>query len=100
MPLRESQIEAHFRKLVRTMGGVTEKLAPISAGMPDRLVIFQPGRIYLVELKADHGALRDIQKVWHERAAARGVHVVVLKGLEEARDWVIKTAAQEDGEEQ
>ena len=100
MSLRESPIEAHFRKLVRTMGGVTEKLAPISAGMPDRLVLFQPGRIYLVELKADHGAVRDIQKVWHERAAALGVHVVVLNGLKEARDWVIKTAAQEDGEEQ
>ena len=100
MLLRESQIEAHFRKLVRTMDGMTEKLAPTNAGMPDRLVIFPPGRIYLVELKADHGELRDIQKVWHERAAARGVHVVVLKGLQEARDWVIKTAAQEDGEEQ
>lgn len=75
------------------MGGITEKLAPTNAGMPDRLVMFPTSRIYLVELKADHGAVRDIQKIWHERAAALGVQVVVLKGLKEARDWVIATAS-------
>ena len=56
-------------------------------------------RLVDASVAADHGAVRDIQKVWHERAAALGVQVVVLKGLKEFCDWVIKTAASEDEEE-
>ena len=74
-------------RAVREQGGMVEKIAPIRAGMPDRMVLLN-GLIHLVELKAPGGQLRQVQQVFASRAAKRGVHVVVLTGVEQVREWV------------
>lgn len=89
----ESAIERRFRQLVRAAGGITEKMAPTHAGMPDRLVLLPPkygphGRIFLVELKQEGERPSEIQKVWHQRARALGVEVVVLRGAGEVVAWI------------
>lgn len=84
----EAQLEGHFRKRVRQAGGYTFKLAPIEAGIPDRLVIWPPGIFRLVELKTETGVLSKIQIYWHEKILAYGVEVVVLRGREEVDEWV------------
>ena len=86
--MNEAQLEARFRQAVRSAGGLIEKLAPTSAGVPDRLVLMPGGRMFLVELKADGGSLRPIQRHWHERAAALGTEVIVLRGLPAVLSWV------------
>lgn len=78
----ERDYERKFVARVRALGGMTLKLAPTTAGAPDRLVILPGGRIELVELKAPGGRLRPVQEVWHRKAAARGVRVRVLTGEE------------------
>lgn len=86
---RESQLEARFRKKVTTdLGGASYKLAPIDAGIPDRLVLLPGGRVELVELKAEGGKLRRVQEVWHDRAAKLGTPVTVLAGKAEIDAWV------------
>lgn len=86
---RESQLEARFRKKVSTdLGGASYKLAPIDAGIPDRLVLLPGGRVELVELKTETGKLRRVQEVWHRRAAALGTPVTVLAGREAIDAWV------------
>lgn len=85
--MRESAVEAIFTKRVRELGGQSYKLAPVSAGIPDRLVLLPGGRMVLVELKADSGSLEPIQVLWHQRAAALGTVVLVVKGATEARTW-------------
>lgn len=84
--MRESGVEAIFARRVRDLGGLSFKFAPLHAGNPDRIVILD-GEVHLVELKADDGALRPDQKLWHRRAAERGVEVYVVTGPEEARTW-------------
>lgn len=81
----ESILEQHFQRKVRALGGLAVKLAPIDAGTPDRLVIMPGPRFYLVELKADNGALSPIQRVWHSKCPAP---VVVLKGKREIDNWL------------
>lgn len=88
----ESHLESTFRTAVRTAGGLCFKVAPIDAGLPDRLVVFPGGRIFLVELKAESGELRPIQRVMHSKLAARGTEVVVLTGADEVASWVAATA--------
>lgn len=84
----EAQLEALFRKRVRDVGGYTIKLAPTERGVPDRLVIFPKGRMYLVELKTPTGILSPIQMHWHDRMAARGVTVHTLYGEDDIRAWL------------
>lgn len=85
----ESALESSFRRKVRERGGESYKIDPAHcAGIPDRLVLLPGGRMYLVELKSDSGALRPIQRVWHERAAELGTQVVVLTGMKEVEEWI------------
>lgn len=87
----ETKLEQLFTQLVHVAGGITEKLAPVRAGVPDRMVLFG-GRIFLVELKTKDGHLRPIQAVWHDRAEAVGVKVWTLYGEEAIRLWVTMMA--------
>lgn len=84
----EAALEATFRHRVRLAGGAAFKMAPTTKGMPDRFVVFPPGRLYLVELKTRTGRLSPAQVVWHQRVGDMGVRVHVLSGREEIIRWV------------
>lgn len=84
----EADLEELFRTRVRLLGGHMIKLAPMQAGIPDRLVFFPGGRLFLVELKRKDEDLSPIQRVWHARLMDRyqiGVHV--LHGQDEIIAW-------------
>ena len=74
----ESNLEAYLIKRVRMLGGITIKLAPIIAGMPDRLVVLPGGGMFFVELKQEKGRVSAIQRSWHTRLAEMGTPVYVL----------------------
>lgn len=83
----EQKVEDALWDAVRRRGGLCEKIAPIRAGVPDRMVILF-GQVHLVELKAPNGVLRPDQYVFKERCASRGVTVHLLWGVEEVHRWV------------
>lgn len=84
----ESDLEGFFRRRVRLLGGQTYKLAPTEAGMPDRLVLWPGGYMFLVELKAEGGTLAPIQLAWHAKARRAGIVVYTLHGRQEVLDWL------------
>lgn len=84
----ESSLEAFFRQQVRLLGGLSIKLAPLRKGLPDRLIVMPMGRMYLVELKADDGALSAAQKALHAKLAEKGVTVIVLTGRAGIQEWL------------
>lgn len=93
--IREAQLEEIFRRRVRqSLGGIVSKLAPTTAGMPDRLVVLPGGRVYLVELKTETGSLSPIQMEWHKRVKDLGAPVHVLYGEEQIREWIRERAAE------
>lgn len=98
VPMRvlESALENYFYRAVRSMGGKAVKLAPVEVGTPDRLVLLPCGRVYLVELKADNGALRPRQVEWHRQAAELGTTVHVLYGRDDIDRWVRELFAEVD----
>lgn len=83
----ESLAERLLHDRVSVAGGLCPKLAPVDAGIPDRLVIWE-GRVYLVELKRPGGRVRPIQVAWHNRARRAGVEVVLLSGTVEVAAWL------------
>lgn len=86
--MAEREDEAYLRRRVRLLGGVCEKLAPTTAGMPDRMVLLPGGRIYLVEMKQRTGTLSPVQLVWHARADSLGTPVYTLYGKEDVDLWL------------
>jgi hypothetical protein len=87
----EGALERFFYDEVRRAGGRVIKLAPTTAGIPDRLV-FLPGRMELVELKTETGKLSPVQIVWHDRLfRSWGIRVTVLHGKQEIRSWISRT---------
>lgn len=87
MSTPEAALERRFAAAVLRRGGMVVKLAPTVRGLPDRLVLLPGGRIELVELKAPGGRLSLSQRIWHDKAAQRGVIVTVLTGAPEIDAW-------------
>lgn len=83
----ERNVERVFSQRVRSLGGVTYKIAPTHAGLPDRMVILPGHPIYLVELKADDGRVDPAQAVLFSRLARLGTHVIIVRGATEAREF-------------
>lgn len=84
----EQPVEDYFRTRIQQRGGLAIKMAPMQAGIPDRLVILPGNRMYLVELKRDDTRRSAIQKVWHRRLAKIGTTVVTLHGRAEIDSWL------------
>lgn len=60
--MREYVVENEFIKAVHRAGGVAYKLNSLTAnGLPDRLVLFFPGKTFFVELKAPGKQMRPLQ---------------------------------------
>lgn len=72
----------------RREGWKAIKLMPSEKGVPDRIVIIPGGEILLVELKTETGRLSPAQREWHRRVGVLGVHVYVVKGPKEVKQWI------------
>lgn len=86
--MRERDIEAHFRERIERIGGLTYKMVPVVAGIPDRLVLLPGGTAIFVELKTKTGVLAPIQKYRHRQLEAIGFHVYTLYGKEQVDAWI------------
>lgn len=82
--MREKDIEAKLVSAVRARGGVCWKLvSPGTAGVPDRIVLMQSGRIGFVEVKAPGEKPRPLQKLRIKTLKKLGFSVYVLDGVEQ-----------------
>ena len=85
----ESKIEEWLVNQIKLMGGIADKfVSPANPGVPDRLIVMPNGKIYFVELKATWGSLSNIQKWQRERYGKLGADVRIVKGMDQAKDFV------------
>ena len=83
----ERDVEQVFNRRIKELGGLSFKLVPSHAGLPDRLVILPGLSPLLVELKTDTGTLEKSQQVLFNRLSRLGTDVYVVRGAAEARAW-------------
>jgi len=83
--VREQAIELRFCRWVLHRGGIALKLINFP-GVPDRLVLWEGGRMYFAEFKSKGGHLSKIQKFRHKQLKALGFRVVVHNDAQEAID--------------
>lgn len=65
------------------------KACGMTPGTPDLRILFPYGRILFVEVKTDTGRLSKAQLYWHEKAAALGHNVLVVKADTPKAAWEI-----------
>lgn len=77
--MREYVVENEFIKAVHRAGGVAYKLNSLTTnGLPDRLVLFFPGKTFFVELKAPGKQMRPLQVKRRTQLQALGFPVFCI----------------------
>lgn len=102
--MREYVIENEFVKAVRHAGGVAYKLtSQTTNGLPDRLVLFFPGKCLFVELKAPGKMLRPLQKKRRYQLMKLGFPVICIDrfsqikpAIDAIKSWTPGTPFPED----
>lgn len=83
--MKESELEAKFKKLVCQAGGKAYKfLSPGNDGVPDRLVVLPGGRIGFVELKQQGKKPGKLQQFRMKELEAMGCFTAVVDSEESA----------------
>ena len=87
--MREANIEQRLRLRLQKMGCLVYKfVSPGNDGVPDRIVVTPTGEVIFVELKTARGNLRPEQKVQIRKLSRNRARVVVIRGKEEADNFI------------
>lgn len=87
--MRERDIEKRLVREIRRMGGEAYKwTSPGNDGVPDRIVMLPGGKLIFVELKADDGTLRPVQRVQIGRIRKLGQRAEVVRGTKGLEDFL------------
>lgn len=94
----ESSIEQSLRIRLKKSGCLFYKfVSPGNAGVPDRICITPGGSVFFVELKTKDGKLRPEQKVQLRRLRSHNAQTFVIKGSEDAEDFLRMVELIEEG---
>lgn len=87
----EREIEKWLGRELKAIGCLWYKwVSPGARGVPDRIIILPDSRIVFAELKTENGKLAPLQVQQIERLRTWGQRVVVIRGMEDAEDFVRK----------
>ena len=87
--MREKETERKLVRAVKRVGGICPKfVSPGMAGMPDRMILLQGGKIGFVEVKAPGRKPRILQVRRHRQLRNLGFPVFVLDDPEQILDII------------
>jgi len=85
----EKRIEEVLRERVKVLGGLAIKMYCLSfTGMPDRLVLVPPGRVYFVELKSEGKTPSPRQRIVRKWLISRGFRFYLVDSREGLNDFL------------
>lgn len=85
----EKDIEEWLNRQIEKMGGLALKfVSPGNPGVPDEIYILPDGTVWFVELKQQLGRVANIRKWQRERLVSRGCNYRLLRGMQDAKNFV------------
>lgn len=85
----ERYIEELLIKEVKNLGGAALKFtSPGNAGVPDRIVLMPPGKLYFVELKSSSGKQSKLQAFWQKVLERMGFKYYLINSPEGVKDFI------------
>ncbi len=92
--MKERKIEEKLRNAVRQKGGLCWKfVSPGNAGVPDRIVLMQKGKVAFVEVKAPGETMRPLQEKRKRQLESLGFKVFCLDSIED----ILKVISEIEG---
>jgi hypothetical protein len=86
--MTEKEIELHFVKRVKALGGFAYKFRSVSQrGVADRIACMPNGEAWFVELKKPGGRLSALQEIFAEEMAHTRQHYACLWSKQQVDDW-------------
>jgi hypothetical protein len=86
--MTEKEIELHFVKSVKALGGFAYKFRSVSQrGVADRIACMPNGEAWFVELKKPGGRLSALQEIFAEEMRSVGAPYVCLWSKEQVDEW-------------
>ena len=83
MNLRESYIEMYLVNRIKAIDGLCWKfVSPGVTGVPDRIILIE-GKVYFVEVKAEHGRFEKIQNYRSRQIRDCGLPVEIVRNKEQ-----------------
>ena len=96
--MKERKIEEKLRKAVRQKGGLCWKfVSPGNAGVPDRIILMQNGKVAFVELKATGETMRSLQEKRKRQLQSLGIKVFCLDSVEDIPKVIQEIEGSESG---
>lgn len=96
--MKERKIEEKLRKAVRQKGGLCWKfVSPGNAGVPDRIILMQKGKVAFVELKATGETMRSLQEKRKRQLQSLGIKVFCLDSVEDIPKVIQEIEGSESG---
>ena len=87
--MTEAEIELHFVKRVKALGGFAYKFRSVSQrGVADRIACMPNGETWFVELKRPGGRLSALQEIFAEQMVATDQRYAVLWSKEGVDQWL------------
>lgn len=97
--MREADVEREFVNAVAKAGGVAYKLNSLTTnGLPDRLVLFFPGKTAFVELKALGKQMRPLQVKRRKQLQGLGFPVLCIDRVEQIQPAIKAILSWHPGE--
>jgi len=91
--MTEKEIELHFVKSVKALGGFAYKFRSVSQrGVADRIACMPNGEAWFVELKKPGGRLSALQEIFAEEMAHTRQHYACLWSKQQVDDWCSRFA--------
>lgn len=91
--MSEKEIELHFVKSVKALGGFAYKFRSVSQrGVADRIACMPNGEAWFVELKKPGGKLSALQEIFAEEMAHTRQHYACLWSKEQVDEWCSRFA--------
>jgi len=87
MGTRENKVEKYLHDQVTKIGGTTRKWLSYTAGVPDRIVIFQ-SVVWFVEVKTESGKLSEPQVREQARLRREGANVTTVEGVQGVDEFI------------
>ena len=95
--MRERVIEQKLTKAIKNKGGICWKFtSPGTAGVPDRIVLMQKGKVAFVEVKAPGETMRPLQEKRKRQLESLGFKVFCLDSIEDIPKVISEIEGSDD----
>lgn len=82
--MSEARLQTSIKKALESIDCIVQKIQPPPVGVPDLLIIYEPGKHFWGEVKTPTGQLSKAQQAYHHLLRLKHENVYTIRSVEYA----------------